>query len=171
MNVLFTEEQVQQRVKELAKAISKDFDGQPLHCIGVLKGAFVFMADLIRHLELDEITCDFLTISSYGDLTKSSGVVKLVTDLTVPIEGRNVLIIEDIVDTGLTLKYLLENLETRNPKTMKVCTFLHKQAAEQENVQVDYTGFVCPLKFVVGYGLDDAQTLRNLPFVATKEEN
>ena len=111
------------------------------------------------------LTCDFLTISSYGDLTESTGVVKLVTDLTAAIDGRNVLVVEDIVDTGLTLHYLLENLQTRHPESISLCSLLHKPAGKRVDVRIDYLGFEIPNKFVVGYGLDDRQEMRGLPYI------
>lgn len=165
IDVLIDEEQVQKRVGELGRQISKDYAGGAIHCIGVLKGAFVFMADLIRNLELDEVTCDFLTISSYGDLTQSSGVVKILTDLTVPIENKDILIIEDIVDTGLTLRYMIDNLETRAPKSIRVCSFLHKPEKTRTDIKIDYCGFTVSDQFIVGYGLDAAQKYRDLRYL------
>ena len=168
-HVLLTQAQIQERVKELGRQITADFAGKRVHCLGVLKGAFVFMADLVRHIDL-EVTTDFLTISSYGDLTQSSGVVKFLTDLTVPIADRDLLVVEDIVDTGLTLRYLLDNLKTRNPNSVRVCTFLHKPESTKIEVPIDYCGFVIPNRFMVGYGLDSMQKYRNLPYLMALEE-
>lgn len=165
INVFLSAEQIQKRVAELAAVISRDFAGHPLHCVGILKGSFIFMSDLVRNLTVD-VTCDFLTLSSYGTLTQTSGVVKLVTDLTTPIGGKDVLIIEDIVDSGLTLKYLLDNLSTRNPRSLKLCALLDKPEGRRVQVPVDYTGFIVPNKFLIGYGLDDAEFSRNLPYIA-----
>ncbi len=168
IKVLLSEEQIQTRIAELGKQISDDYRGRDLHVLGVLKGAFIFMSDLVRQIDVT-MTMDFLTISSYGDLTHSTGVVKMLTDVTVPIAGRDILIVEDIVDTGLTLHYLLENLKTRNPASVRICTFLDKPEGSKIQVPVDYTGFVIPNKYVVGYGLDIAQKYRNLPFLGYVE--
>ncbi len=161
---LLTKEQIEERIREMGRQITQDYQGKSIHCLCILKGAFIFMADLVRHVDAP-ITCDFLTISSYGDLTHSTGVVKLLTDLTVPIDGRHVLVVEDIVETGLTLKYLLENLHTRQPASVRVCSLLHKPEGKQVEVPIDYCGFVIPNKFVIGYGLDDKQYERNLPYI------
>ena len=162
--VLLSEEAIKARIAELAAAINRDYAGQTLHALGVLKGSFVFMADLLREINIP-VTCDFLTVSSYGESTESSGIVQMVTDLTVPITGKNVLIIEDIVDTGLTLRYLYDNLATRNPKTLRICTLLHKPARRRVDVPVTYLGFTIPDEFVVGYGLDNAGYDRNLRYI------
>ncbi|RJO65152.1 MAG: hypoxanthine phosphoribosyltransferase [Myxococcales bacterium] len=164
IRVLISEQQIAKRLDELAEVIGRDYKNRKLHCIGVLKGSFIFMADLVRRLPMD-VSCDFLTISSYGDLTKSSGVVKLLTDLTVPIEGKDVLVVEDIVDTGLTLDYLLGNLKTRNPASLRVATLLHKPTNKKIEVPIHYCGFTVPDRFVVGYGLDNRQLQRNLPYI------
>lgn len=159
---MLSAEEIQSRVEELGREITEDFAGQQLHVIGVLKGCFVFLSDLVREIEL-EMSIDFLGLSSYGDSTESSGVVRMTQDLSMPIEGKDVLIVEDIVDTGLTMKYLVENLETRHPASMSVCTLLTKPANLEIDVPVDYEGFSIPDRFVVGYGLDYAQRYRNLP--------
>jgi hypoxanthine phosphoribosyltransferase len=148
----------------LAAQINADFEGESIHVIGVLKGCFIFLADLVRHLEVD-VSMDFLGLSSYGDSTKSSGVVRVTQDLSEPIEGRNVVVVEDIVDTGLTMKYLIENLQTRHPKTLSVCTLLHKPEGQKIDVPIAYKGFTIPNKFVIGYGLDYAELYRNLPYI------
>lgn len=164
IEVMYSAEQIDERIREMGRQISEDYQGKEIHCLGVLKGSFMFMADLFRHIEND-LTCDFLTISSYGDQTMSSGVVKLVADLAVPIKDRHVIVIEDIVDTGLTLGYLLDNLKTRLPASISVCSFLSKPTRRRVDVSVDYCGFEIPDKFVVGYGMDAAQKYRNLPYL------
>jgi hypoxanthine phosphoribosyltransferase len=165
IDVLMSAEQIAKRNQELGKAITESYPaGTELCVVGVLKGSFLFYADLVRHIELP-LHCEFIGISSYGDETKSSGVVKITSDLSTSIQGRDVLIIEDIIDTGLTMKYLLENFETRQPKSIKVCTLLDKPASHKDIIPIDFTGFTCPDAFVVGYGLDYASKLRNLPFI------
>lgn len=163
--VLFTEEKIQKRIEAMAKEIDKDYFGREIFLIGVLKGAFVFMSDLVRHLEAP-VTLDFMSIASYGDTTSSTGVVKLLKDLDTDVESRHVLVVEDIVDTGLTLNYLLKNLATRHPATLKVCTLLDRPARRKVKVDVHYVGFTIPDVYVVGYGLDFAQKYRNLPYIA-----
>jgi hypoxanthine phosphoribosyltransferase len=164
IEVLISAEELAERNRELGAKITADFAGESLHVIGVLKGCFVFLADLVRHIDLD-VSCDFLSVSSYGASTKSSGVVRMIRDLSEPIEGRHVLLVEDIVDTGLTMKYLLENVKTRQPKSVSVCTLLHKPAGRQVEVPIHYTGFTIPDKFVIGYGLDYIELYRNLPYI------
>ena len=168
---MLTAEELQECVEELGRTITEDFAGEKLHVIGVLNGSFVFLGDLVREIDVD-MTVDFLGLSSYGDSTKSSGVVRMTQDLSMPIEGEDVLIVEDIVDTGLTMKYLLENLETRHPSSLSVCSLLVKPSNLEVDVPVDYKGFTVPDKFVIGYGLDYAQHYRNLPYigVVTDEE-
>lgn len=165
MEVLISAEEIEARNRELGAQITKDFAGESIHVIGVLKGCYIFLADLVRHIDLD-VSCDFLSVSSYGASTKSSGVVRMIRDLSEPIEGRNVVLIEDIVDTGLTMKYLLDNIKTRHPKSVSVCTLLHKPGGQQGvDVPLDYVGFTIPDKFVIGYGLDYIEFYRNLPFI------
>lgn len=164
IEVLISEEEIQQRVRELGEQITADFDGETVHVIGVLKGCFVFVADLVRHINAD-VSIDFLGLSSYGDSTKSSGVVRMTQDLALPIEGKHVLVVEDIIDTGLTMKYLLENLATRQPASISVCTLLDKPSNLEVAVPIEYKGFTIPNKFVIGYGLDYAELYRNLPFI------
>lgn len=165
IDVLMSAEQIAQRNQELGKAITESYPaGTELCVVGVLKGSFLFYADLVRHIELP-LHCEFIGISSYGNETKSSGVVKITSDLSTSIQDRDVLIIEDIIDTGLTMKYLLENFETRQPKSIKVCTLLDKPTSHKGIIPIDFTGFTCPDAFVVGYGLDYASKLRNLPFI------
>lgn len=151
-------------VTQLGRQITEDYAGKKLHVIGVLNGCFIFLADLVREIQLD-MSIDFLGLSSYGDSTKSSGVVRMTQDLSEPIEGKDVLVVEDIVDTGLTMKYLLENLQTRHPSSLSICTLLYKPENLEVDVPVDYKGFTVPDKFVIGYGLDYAQYYRNLPYI------
>ena len=165
IEVLMSAEQISERIQELGKAITESYPaGTELCVVGVLKGSFLFFADLVRQIELP-LHCEFIGISSYGDETKSSGVVKITSDLSKSIQGRDVLIVEDIIDTGLTMQYLLENFETRKPASIRVCTLLDKPTSHKGIVPIDFTGFTCPDAFVVGYGLDYAGKLRNLPFI------
>lgn len=162
--VLLTEEQIQQRVRELAEQISADYKGKDLLLVCVLKGGILFLTDLMRQLDIPH-AIDFMAISSYGAGTESSGVVRILMDLNTSIEGKNVLIVEDIVDTGHTLDYILRNLSTRRPASLRVCALLNKPSRRQVDVPIDYVGFDIPNKFVIGYGLDFGEKYRNLPFV------
>ncbi|MDI6641185.1 MAG: hypoxanthine phosphoribosyltransferase [Elusimicrobiota bacterium] len=164
IKVLLTGEQIQKRVRELAKQISADYKGNQPMLVSILKGSIVFLSDLIRNLD---ITCmiDFVAISSYFGETESSGVVRQLLDLRENPVNKDLLIVEDIVDTGTTLDYLRKNLLTRNPKSLKICVLLDKREKRQIDVPIDYTGFVIPDKFVVGYGLDYQEKYRNLPYV------
>jgi hypoxanthine phosphoribosyltransferase len=169
MTTLFTEEQIRARIKALAAHIDADYPaGQPLHFVAVLKGAFVFLSDLARSMPRP-VTLDFIAVSSYGAATKSSGQVRLLKDLDIPLEGRDVIIVEDIVDTGLTLSYLLEILRARNPKSLKTACLLSKPTRRQIDVPVEYIGFEIEDKFVVGYGLDHAGNFRHLPFIGIQD--
>jgi hypoxanthine phosphoribosyltransferase len=163
-DVLVSQEQLQQKVAELGSQITRDYAGMPLLLLCVLKGALMFMADLARAIELP-LEMDFMVISSYGSATESSGVVRIVKDLEEPIEGKNVLVVEDIVDSGLTLNYLLEVLRTRNPASLRVCTLIDKTKEREKIVTPNYIGFQVADRFVVGYGLDYAQHYRNLPYI------
>ena len=163
--ILITEEQIRQRTRELAQEISRDYQGQDLHLVCVLKGGVVFLVDLMRELTVPH-SVDFMATSSYGASTESSGVVRILKDLDEPIEGRNVLIVEDIIDTGHTLDYLTRILRQRNPASLRICTLLNKRERREVDIPVDYVGFNIPNKFVFGYGLDLDQIYRNLPFVA-----
>jgi hypoxanthine phosphoribosyltransferase len=163
VEVLLTEEQLRARITEMAAAITRDYAGKPLKLVGVLKGSFVFMADLARAVDLP-VKVDFIGTSSYQG-TKSSGVVRITNDLSWPIAGEHVLLVEDIVDTGLTMKYLLSNLETRRPASVKVCALLQKPSRAKVEVPIAYKGFEIPDAFVVGYGLDWDGRLRNLPYI------
>jgi hypoxanthine phosphoribosyltransferase len=163
--ILVEEDTLRGRIAELGAAVSDDYAGRDLLLVGVLKGAVFFMADLMRNLTIP-CEVDFMAISSYGASTDSSGVVRILKDLDVNIEGRDVLVVEDIIDSGLTLSYLIRNLESRNPATLEVCALLTKPARREIDVKVRYTGFEIPNEFVIGYGLDYAERYRNLPYVA-----
>lgn len=167
--ILFTEEEIAEKVKELGQQISKDYSGENLTVVGILKGSNIFMGDLIRKIDIP-LSIDFMVVSSYGQSTESSGVVKVLKDLEYSIEGKNILIIEDIIDTGLTLDYLKENLLRRKPKSLKICTLLDKPARRKVDLKVDYIGFEIPDAFIVGYGIDYAERYRNLPYVAVLKE-
>jgi hypoxanthine phosphoribosyltransferase len=167
LDVLIDAPTLNKRIAELGAQISRDYADRDLALIGILKGSFVFLSDLSRALSV-ECTVDFLGLSSYGHRTTTSGVVQITSDLTAPIEGRDVLVVEDIIDTGLTMRYLLENLSTRKPRSIKVCTLLHKPARTQAAVPIDYTGFTIEDLFVIGYGLDYADKFRNLPYIGWK---
>lgn len=162
--VLYSEEQIQAKVKELGDAISKEYEGRNPLIICVLKGAFIFMADLVKNINV-HCEVDFMAVSSYGASTKSSGVVKIVKDLDVPVEGRDILIVEDIIDSGLTLSYLIDVLERRNAHSVSVVALFDKPGRRTVDLEPDFKGFTIPDAFVVGYGLDYAEKYRNLPFV------
>ncbi len=170
MRVLIDEERIANRIKEIGIQIAKDYKDKNLVVIGILKGAVLFMADLIKRIDIP-LSIDFMAVSSYGKSTRSSGVVRILKDLDEEIEGKDVLIVEDIVDTGLTLKFLAENILSRNPASLKVCCLLDKPSRRKVAVSVDYVGFEIPDEFVVGYGLDYAQKYRNMPFIGAIEEN
>jgi hypoxanthine phosphoribosyltransferase len=163
--ILIAEERVQNKVSELAERISEDYQGRCPILVGVMRGAGMFHADLIRRIRLD-LSIDFISVSSYGDNTHSSGEVQLVKDLETAVEGEDVILVEDIVDTGLTLAFLLRLISARNPASLKVCSFLSKPSCRRIDVGIDYLGFEIPDRFVVGYGLDYQQKYRNLPFLA-----
>lgn len=164
LDVLISQKEIQERVRELGRMITKDYEGTSPVLICVLKGALFFMADLCREIDLP-LTIDTLGLSSYGDQTQSSGVVRITQDLSRPIVDRDVIIVEDIIDTGLTLKFLMENLKARKPRSVEVCSLLHKPARTKIPVRAKYVGFIIEDRFVVGYGLDWEQKLRNVPFV------
>lgn len=157
------------RVKELGAEITKAHAGQDVVVVCVLKGSILFCADLVRHIDLP-LTIDFLALRSYGDGTETTGVVQITSDLTKPVEGKDVIVVEDIVDTGLTMKYLLENLETRRPRSVKLASLLHKPARTRVPVKIDYLGFTIEDVFVIGYGLDYAQKYRNLPYIGVLDQ-
>ena len=162
--VLVDEESLRTRVAELGEEISTDYAGRDLLLVGVLKGAVFFMADLMRELSIP-CEIDFMAISSYGAATDSSGVVRILKDLDIPLDGRHVLVVEDIIDSGLTLSYLLRNLESREPASLEICALLTKPDRREIDVPVKYVGFEIPNEFVIGYGLDFAERYRNLPYV------
>lgn len=157
--LLLSEDDIQKRIPELAEEIERYYKGKEIVLIGVLRGAFLFMADLIRHLKLP-IRVDFMAVTSYGSDTKSSGVVRILKDLDMDIKSKNVLLVEDIIDTGLTLQYLIRNLKTREPESLNICTLLAKE--NKSRVDIEFTGFHIPRKYVVGYGLDYNEQFRNL---------
>ena len=169
LDVLFSEQQIAERVANLAKEIEADHQGKELVLVGVLKGAFVFISDLARKIDLP-LAVDFIGLSSYGEATESSGVVKITSDLTRPIEGKHVLVVEDIVDTGLTMRYLLDNLATRHPASVNICSLLSKPARARTRIPIRYLGFEVPDRFVVGYGLDAGEKFRNVPFIGVVKE-
>ena len=164
ISILLSEEEVDKRINEIGKQISKDYEGKNIHLICVLKGGVFFMCELAKRIEVP-VSMDFMAISSYGADTKSSGVIRIVKDLDESITGKDVLVVEDIVDSGRTLSYLLMMLKERKPNSLKLCTLLDKPDRRVIDVDVDYTGFEIPDEFVVGYGLDYAQKYRNLPYI------
>ena len=162
--VLFQAADIARRIAELAAELRAIYAGQDLVLVGVLKGAIMFMTDLARQLRLP-LEMDFMSVSSYGNATQSSGIVRITKDLDGTIEGRNVLLVEDIVDSGMTLRYLVENLRSRNPASLRVCALLNKMVERKADVTVEHVGFQIPDRFVVGYGLDYAENYRNLPYI------
>ncbi len=166
--VLISAEEIDQKLAEMGAAITRDYRGEDLLLVGILKGAFVVMADLARHIDLP-VEFDFMAVSSYGSATKSSGVVRILKDLDQEIAGRHVLIVEDIVDTGLTLQYLLKNLQVRKPLSLALAALLIKDGVDRPPLDMKYEGFHIPPKFVIGYGLDYEGKYRNLPYVAEVE--
>jgi len=167
--VLVTEEQIATRLAEMGQSITEDYEGKDLLLVAVLKGAFMVMADLVRHIRLP-IDIDFMAVSSYGEATHTSGVVRILKDLDREIAGRHVLIVEDIIDSGLTLEYLRRNLEVREPASLEIATLLLKSGLQRVPIAVKYIGFEIPPDFVIGYGLDLVGKMRNLPYVAVIEE-
>lgn len=162
--ILITKEELQNKVKELAAQISKDYEGKDLLLVSVLKGGFMFTADLMREITIP-CEIDFMAVSSYGQGAKTSGVVKIIKDLDQSVEGKDILVVEDILDSGLTLSYLKQNLLSRGVNSVRVCTILNKEERRQADIKADYLGFEIPDEFVVGYGLDYAEKYRNFPFV------
>ncbi len=163
--IIVQADDLQHRVAELGAEVSRDYAGKDLLLVGVLKGAIFFLSDLMRHIDVP-CEVDFMAVASYGSATESSGVVRILKDLDIAIEGRDVLIVEDIVDSGLTLQYLLRSLQTRNPASLEVCALLTKPSRRKTQIQAKYVGFEIPNRFVIGYGLDHAERHRNLPYVA-----
>ncbi len=168
IRVMYSEEEVTTRIQEIANQINHDFEGKEVHLIGILRGGSFFMCDLAKRITLP-VTIDFMSASSYGMSTTSSGVVKIVKDLEESIVGRNVIVVEDIIDTGRTLSFLLEMLRERGPESLKLCTLLNKPDRRVVDVTIDYNGYTIPDEFVVGYGLDYAQRYRNLPYIGVVE--
>jgi hypoxanthine phosphoribosyltransferase len=166
---LVSQEDLERRVRELGEEISRDYQGKELFLVGVLKGAVFFLSDLMRALEVP-CEVDFMAVASYGSSTDSSGVVRILKDLDATIEGKDVLIVEDIIDSGLTLSYLLRTLRARDPRSLEVCALLTKPERREVDLPIRYTGFEIPNKFVIGYGLDHAERYRNLPYVAVLQE-
>ena len=162
--VLIPEDKVDERIAQLGEQISRDYAGKQVHLIGILKGSIFFICELAKRITVP-VTMDFMSVSSYGAGTKSSGVVKLIKDLDEPIEGKDILVVEDIIDSGHTLSYLLKNLSSRNPASIRLCTLLDKPERREVDVEVDYQGFSIPDEFVIGYGLDYDQRYRNLPYI------
>ena len=167
--VLYSEEDIQAKTKELGEIITRDYKGKDLLVICVLKGAVMFVTDLIKRIDLP-LEIDFMAVSSYGNSTVSSGIVRILKDLDKEICGKHLLIVEDIIDTGLTLSYLIENLKARNPASVSICTLLDKPGNRKADIDIKYTGFDCPDEFVVGYGLDYAEKYRNIPFIFILKE-
>ena len=168
IRVLVSEEKIVKRIMELGAKISEDYAGKSVHLICVLKGGAPFMCELAKRITVP-VSMDFMSVSSYGNNTSSSGIVKIAKDLDEPLEGKDVLIVEDIIDSGRTLYYLMQLLVKRKPASMKICTLLDKPERRERDVKVEYTGFNIPDKFVVGYGLDYAQKYRNLPYIGVVE--
>jgi len=165
-DVIVSEEQIKLRVRELGRQISEDYRGKDFMLVGILRGAFVFLADLIREMGIS-VETDFIAISSYGSASTTSGVVRILKDLDDDIADKHVLIVEDILDTGLTLNYLIKNLSSRRPASLEICSFIVKEGKQRVPIRLKYSGFTVPNTFVVGYGLDYAQMYRNLPFIGT----
>ena len=168
IRVMISEEDVDQRIAEIGQKISEDYAGESVHLICILKGSVFFTCELAKRITVP-VTLDFMSVSSYGDGTKSSGIVKIAKDLDESLEGKNVIVIEDIIDSGRTLSYLMDVLGKRNPRSLKLCTLLDKPDRRVAEVKVDYVGFAIPDEFVVGYGLDYAQKYRNLPYIGVVE--
>ena len=164
LQILYTEEQIQDKVRELGQQISKDYAGKTPLLVSVLKGSFVFMADLVRNIDIP-CTIDFMAVSSYGSGTKTTGEVKIIKDLDQRLDGKDVIVVEDILDSGVTLSYLLEILKARGAKSLTLCTFLDKPERRKRPVQVQYSGYTVPDEFIVGYGLDYDEKYRNLPYL------
>lgn len=168
ISVMISEEEIDQKIRQMGQQISKDYEGKELHMICVLRGGVFFMCELAKRISIP-VSLDFMSVSSYGSDTKSSGVVKIVKDLDDSIKGKHVLVVEDIIDSGRTLSYLMELLREREPASLKLCTMLDKPDRRVVDVNVDYTGYRIPDAFVVGYGLDYAQKYRNLPYIGVVE--
>ena len=168
VRVMYSEEEVTKRIKELADQISKDYEGKEVHLVCVLRGGVFFMCELSKRITVP-VSMDFMAVSSYGNSSESSGVIKIVKDLDDSLDGKDVIVIEDIIDSGRTLYYLMDVLQQRKPNSMRLCTLLDKPDRRVRDVEVDYVGFCIPDEFVVGYGLDYAQKYRNLPYIGVVE--
>ena len=168
LKVLLSEQEINMRIAQLGAQISKDYEGKELHLICILRGSVFFMCELAKRITVP-VTMDFMSVSSYGNSMESSGIVRISKDLDEPLEGRHVMIVEDIIDSGKTLAHLIPILHTRKPLDIKLCTLLSKPSRREVDIQVDYVGYEIPDAFVVGYGLDYAQKYRNLPYIATAE--
>jgi hypoxanthine phosphoribosyltransferase len=168
--ILVSKEQIAEKAKELGRRISNDYKGEDLVLVGVLKGGFVFLADLMREIDIP-VEMDFIAVSSYGDSTKSSGVVRIIKDVDIDVTGRHVLIVEDLVDTGLTLRYLKDMFQTRDPLSVKVCAAFDKPSRRKIDIDIEYCGIQVPDRFLIGYGMDYAGKYRNLPDVRALKEN
>lgn len=164
--VLISEEELKRRITEMGRQITQEYHGEPLTIVGILKGASIFFADLARSIDLP-LQMDFMSVSSYGTEATSSGVVKIIKDLDADVTGRHILLVEDIIDTGITLAYLRDYLSNRGAKSVKICTLLDKPSRREKAMQVDYIGFTMPDEFIIGYGIDYAENYRNLPYVAS----
>ena len=165
LDILITKENIKKRVRKLGEKISIDYKGKEIIAIGILKGGWVFMADLVREIEIP-VMCDFIGVSSYGDGTVSSEKTTLISDIRIPIDGRDVLLIDDIIDTGFSINFVKEYIKSKSPAGIKLCVLLDKPSRRKLDIHVDYTGFTIPDRFVVGYGLDYAERYRNLPYIA-----
>lgn len=167
--ILLTEDVIMKKIKEIAEKISKEYEGKELILLGILKGSVMFMSDLMKNITIP-CKMDFMAVSSYGDSTESSGIVKIIKDLDFEIKGKHVLIVEDIIDSGVTLKYLMSYLEARSPESLQIACLLNKPERRKENISVKYCGFDVPDYFLVGYGLDYAEIYRNLPYIGILDE-
>lgn len=165
LDILITEDMIKKRVKELGETISADYAGREIFAIGILKGAWIFMADLVRKISVP-VMCDFIGVSSYVDATVSSERVKLISDIRIPVNGKDVLLIDDIIDTGFSINFVKEYIKSKGPASIKLCVLLDKPSRRKVDIHVDYKGFTIPDRFVVGYGLDYAERYRNLPFIS-----
>lgn len=168
IKVLLSEEEVDERIRELGEQISRDYEGKEIHMVCVLKGGTFFMCELAKRITVP-VSLDFMSVSSYGSGTESSGIIKIVKDLDEPLEGKDVIVVEDIIDSGRTLSHLLKLLGERKPSSLRLCTLLDKPDRRVIDVDIDYTGFAIPDEFIVGYGLDYAQKYRNLPYIGIVE--
>lgn len=168
--VLFSAEEIRSRIKKISETIQKDYEGKSLLLVGVLKGSVIFLSDLVRQIDL-ACSIDFISVASYGDHAESSGAVRLTMDLRESPEGKDILLVEDILDTGLTMKTLIENLKKRHPRSLKICALLDKKENRKVKIDADYVGFNIPNKFVVGYGLDYAERYRNLPYIGALKKS